>query len=137
MLLKTLIYPLYWRKSMMTAITLYERLITSEAINYWMDGLIDIYDDLLHNILAKLTKIDWRSIRNIGRLIMINFSNRQTALVTMLCLQCEVKWRAVRWIFNALHWHKTIETFQESNKTCSKVLTVIKYILLSFYINCM
>ena len=46
---------------MMTAIIFYKDLITSGAIyHHWMDGLIDIYDDLLHKILTKLTKINWR-----------------------------------------------------------------------------
>ena len=40
---------------------MYKSLITSEAIEYhWMDGLIGIYEHLLHKILAKLTKINWR-----------------------------------------------------------------------------
>ena len=67
-----------------------------------MDGLIDIYDDLLHKILEKLTKIDRRSIRNIERLIMIIFSvvdsttwNERTALLLLL----------VCWLIAGLNTH--------------------------------
>ena len=41
------------KKSAMAGIILYESLSISEAINYhWMDGLIDIYEDLLHKVFA-------------------------------------------------------------------------------------
>ena len=50
---------------MMTIVILCESLITLEAINYhWMGGLIDIYEDQLHNIVAKLAKINWRLIED-------------------------------------------------------------------------
>ena len=43
--------------SILTVIKLYEGLITLKAIDYyWIDGLIDVYEDLLRKILAKLTK---------------------------------------------------------------------------------
>ena len=46
------------KKSTMTVIILYESLVTSEAVGYlWMDVLIDVYENLLHKILTKLTKI--------------------------------------------------------------------------------